>query len=97
MSDLWLPIAVVIAAFALNYLFCVRPMRRGHCMTSRTQPSHEPDELARALTETRAELAQLRKLPLNDHPADGSARHDRELRDASTSAGRRLAEPNPHQ
>lgn len=60
MSDLWLPIAVVVAAFSLSYLFCVRPMRRGYCLTAQTQPTHEPGELDRAVSDARAELAQLR-------------------------------------
>lgn len=61
MSDLWLPVAVVVAAFALSYLFCMRPMRRGRCMTARPGSTSQPSELDRALTEARAELAQLRK------------------------------------
>lgn len=59
MSDLWLPVVVVVAAFALSYLFCVRPMRRGRCMTAQPRPADQPTELDRAITEARAELAQL--------------------------------------
>ncbi len=79
MSDLWLPIAVVVAAFALSYLFCVRPMRRGQCMTTRPGAASQTGELDRALTEARAELAQLRKPPIHDQ-VDGFTRRDRELR-----------------
>ena len=80
MSDLWLPIAVVVAAFALSYLFCVRPMRRGQCMTTRPGAASQTGELDRALTEARAELAQLRKPPIHHHLVDGFTRRDRELR-----------------
>ena len=61
MSELWLPIAVVVAAFALSYLFCMRPMRRGHCMTAQPTRASQPSELDRAITEARAELAQLER------------------------------------
>ena len=61
MSDLWLPVAVVAVAFALSYLFCVRPMRRGHCMTARPGRATQANELDRAITEARAELDQLRE------------------------------------
>ncbi len=87
MSDLWLPMAVVVAAFALSYLFCVRPMRRGHCMTTRTQPAHEPGELDRAVSDARAELDQLRAGSGSNRQADAER--------APQAGGELLADRSP--
>jgi hypothetical protein len=38
MSELWLPAGVAAAALAFTYVFCVRPMRRGHCVIGSSAP-----------------------------------------------------------
>lgn len=87
MSDLWLPMAVVVAAFALSYLFCMRPMRRGQCVTTRNQPAHEPGDLDRAVSDARAELAQLRA-GSGSNPQPGAER-------APQSGGELFADRSP--
>lgn len=59
MSDWWLPAGVLLAALALNYFFCLRPMRRGTSCQGLARPATS-EELDRALEFTRAELARLR-------------------------------------
>lgn len=59
MSEWWLPGGVTVAAFALTYFFCVRPMRRGRCATPATGSTSAAD-LDRALAEARTELTRLR-------------------------------------
>jgi hypothetical protein len=56
MSELWLPAGVAAVAVALTYLFCVRPMRRGHCGMA---PSGPGRDLAHELAEARARLATI--------------------------------------
>jgi hypothetical protein len=59
-SEWWLPAGTVIAAVALTYFFCVRPMRRGHCATTATGRSSTSAELDRALDQARIHLTRLR-------------------------------------
>jgi hypothetical protein len=65
----WFALAVLIAAIGLTYLFCVRPMRRGHCgmggsTTDIAGESKRREEIARL----RAEIAQARR-DLQAHPS----------------------------
>ena len=78
MSEWLLPIVVAAAALALTYVFCVRPMRRGHRVHSSPAAASTrgnemgPDDLASALQEARTELARLRSQNrgvLGDAPA----------------------------
>jgi len=41
-SELWFPAAIAVAALGLTYLFCLRPMRRGQCMTALPQRREQP-------------------------------------------------------
>jgi hypothetical protein len=66
MSELWLPASVAAAAFTLTYLFCVRPMRRGRCGMTPSDPGRE---LAHELAEARARLATV----LSEQEAKGAA------------------------
>lgn len=65
MSEWLLPIGVSLAAVVLTYLFCIRPMRRGHChgTSAAAAAGHAPDrarqDLDRALEEARRDLAAL--------------------------------------
>ena len=52
----YLPAVVAVAAIALTYLFCIRPMRRGNACFDRTANGHD----ARELELVRAELELLR-------------------------------------
>lgn len=54
MSELFLPASIAIAAVALTYVFCVRPMRRGHCGMGSSAAQHR--DLDSELTQARAEL-----------------------------------------
>lgn len=62
MSELALPIATLIAAVALTYLFCVRPMRQhGRCaITPRTAAGADQRRELAQIEAARAELAALR-------------------------------------
>ena len=57
----YLPALVAVAAIALTYLFCIRPMRRGNACFHRPANGHDEQgqELQRARTEL--ELLQLRE------------------------------------
>ena len=66
MTDLWLPAGTALAAVALTYLFCVRPMRRTKSAHTRTGRPSGPAELDKALGQARAELARLRAETDND-------------------------------
>jgi hypothetical protein len=62
----WLiPIGATIAAAALTYLFCVRPMRHGqHCMMpgdQATQAASGEPGLAEEIRQAHAELTRLRR------------------------------------
>ncbi|TFB92558.1 MULTISPECIES: hypothetical protein [Cryobacterium] len=69
MTELILPAAILLASVTLTYLFCVRPMLKGHC--AHGHPAESMDRLASSTTEAteltrlRAELATLRVTPLN--------------------------------
>lgn len=70
MSEWLLPAGVAIASLALTYLFCLRPMRRGHrsagaspaCVNHSQAGSAQAEvaELDWALSQARADLARLR-------------------------------------
>jgi hypothetical protein len=62
MSELLLPASVAIAAVALTYVFCVRPMRRGHCGmgSSAAQPRDLDSQLGQARAELERALAEQR-------------------------------------
>lgn len=81
MSQWLLPVAVSLAALTLTYLFCLRPMRRGHCLhgapTTASRPSAaqaEADDLDQALIRARAELARLRQSAATPLSPDGGGR-----------------------
>ena len=59
MSQLWLPATTALTATALTYLFCIRPMRRGHCTNPGRAARVEATELDRDLDRMLLELAQL--------------------------------------
>ena len=54
----YLPAVVAVAAIALTYLFCIRPMRRGNTCFHRTSHGHDARDLE--LKRIRAELELLR-------------------------------------
>lgn len=54
----YLPAVVAVAAIALTYLFCIRPMRRGNACFTRTSSGHDARGLE--LERVRAELEVLR-------------------------------------
>lgn len=67
MTEWLLPVAVSVAALALTYLFCIRPMRRGRChgmshpSTAADGANSEARDLERALEGSRSELAELHR------------------------------------
>lgn len=66
MSESLLPALTLVAAIALTYLFCIRPMRRGRCaMTppSGPAPTAEQHRLQAEIEAARAQLAALRADP----------------------------------
>lgn len=65
-----LPIAVLIAAIALTYLFCIRPMRRGTCgMAAQPDDAQQRrDEEIRALHQ---EIKELRRTSSTQHRHSG--------------------------
>jgi hypothetical protein len=72
MSELWLPASVAAAALAFTYLFCVRPMRRGHCATGSSAPQDRA--LDSELAQARVELARaLVEQQVADKRAGGAA------------------------
>lgn len=57
MSELVLPVVVLLASLAATYFFCLRPMQRGQCALGRqARPAGEQVPSTQA-----AELAQLRE------------------------------------
>lgn len=67
----WLAAFVAVAAIAVTYLFCIRPMRRGgHCGMADTCRSDAERE--RELADLREELRILRAADAMDagHPGD---------------------------
>lgn len=58
--DWLLPAGVAAAAIGLTYVFCIRPMRRGHCAM---MPATDAEESERAteIARLRAEVAELRR------------------------------------
>ena len=80
MTELVLPVAVLIAAVTTTYFFCLRPMRNGQ---GRHQPASPAEvDLDRALHEARQELERLRAAP-------GTGRGTSSRMDG-------LAHPRPH-
>ncbi len=67
MSELWLPASVAAAAVTLTYVFCVRPMRRGHCGMGSS--ARQRRDLDRELAQVRAELDRA----LAEHVSDKRA------------------------
>lgn len=57
MSELVLPVVVLLASLAVTYFFCLRPMQRGHCAMSRQARKAG----GQAPSTQAAELAQLRE------------------------------------
>lgn len=62
MTELVLPLVVLVAAVTMTYVFCLRPMRKGHACHQSTSTPAEAD-LDRALGEARLELDRLRTTP----------------------------------
>ena len=62
MTDLVLPVVVLVAAVTMTYFFCLRPMRKGHACHQSTSRAAEA-ELDRALREAKLELDRLRTTP----------------------------------
>ena len=56
----YLPALVAVAAVALTYLFCIRPMRRGGACLHRRAAGPQPDARSRELELARTELELLR-------------------------------------
>lgn len=54
MSELVLPVVVLLASLAATYFFCLRPMQRGQCGLGRQAGEQVPSAQA-------AELAKLRE------------------------------------
>jgi hypothetical protein len=61
-SELWFPGALAVAVLALTYLFCLRPMRRGHgpACGPRAAAPNRTEGLDGALAQAHAELTRLR-------------------------------------
>ncbi len=75
MSELWFPAALAVAALGLTYLFCLRPMRRGHgpsCGSTRAAAPSRTEGLDRALAQAHAELMRLRGDRESTMPASGA-------------------------
>jgi hypothetical protein len=64
----YLPVFVAVAAIALTYLFCIRPMRRGNACFHGPANTHneQSQELERARTEL--ELLRLRERQRAESP-----------------------------
>lgn len=80
MTQAMLPAATLVAAIALTYLCCVRPMRQGRCATTSQAASGKSPEQQREQVEieqARAELAALRaRLTTSDPGASPRAAYD---------------------
>jgi|TARA_B100000678_G_scaffold288207_1_gene296210 hypothetical protein len=68
MTELVLPVTVLVAAATMTYSFCLRPMRKGHACHQSTSRAAEA-ELDRALREARLELDRLRTTPAAERTA----------------------------
>ncbi len=71
MSELWLPASVAAAAVTLTYVFCVRPMRRGHCGMGSS--ARQRRDLDRELAQVRAELDRASAEQVSDKRASEAA------------------------
>ncbi len=60
MTSALVPAVVLVAAVALTYLCCVRPMRRGQCRPPAAPDRESPPEQQEELARLRADVAQLR-------------------------------------
>lgn len=56
----YLPALVAVAAVALTYLFCIRPVRRGGACLHRPSTASRPHATSRELELARTELELLR-------------------------------------
>ena len=66
----YLSAVVAVAAIALTYLFCIRPMRRGNACFDRTSNGHDARGLE--LERVRAELELLRQRQRQRERAESS-------------------------
>lgn len=65
--ETYVPLGIAVVSIVLTYFVCIRPMRRGHCMTmSMNRQPAETDDSLREITELRAEVAALRGEPVAD-------------------------------
>ena len=71
MSELWLPASVAAAAVTLTYVFCVRPMWRGHCGMGSS--ARQRRDLDRELAQVRAELDRALAEQVSDKRASEAA------------------------
>ncbi len=64
MTPLAISAATLVVALTMTYLFCIRPMRRGHrrigCDTADRSESPRGEQRAAEISTLRAELADLR-------------------------------------
>lgn len=60
MTEWLLPLGVTAASLTMTYLFCLRPMRKGHCGAVPQQPPGSPSgQLDRDLARARDKLTSL--------------------------------------
>ena len=65
----WFPPVVAAASIGLTYLFCIRPMRRGHCGPGSASGQTDPaDRRAEEIARLRTEIDQLNRDLQNDSP-----------------------------
>ncbi|WP_020389677.1 hypothetical protein [Kribbella catacumbae] len=65
----WLALAVPLAAIGLTYVFCIRPMRRGHCHMGGSAKDQAAELKRREeIDQLRTEIAQARR-DLPTHPS----------------------------
>ena len=64
----YLPALVAVAAIALTYLFCIRPMRRGNACLHRPANTHNEQSQERERARTELELLRLRERQRAESP-----------------------------
>ena len=72
MTELVLPVAVLVAALTMTCFFCLRPMRAGQACHHSTPPAEH--YLDRALSQARQELERLRATPTAGQTVVGGRR-----------------------